>query len=1058
MNIKQFLLRPALLLRNNKMNKEKTDVKHFFIIFIIFLTILLGSSLTWSIYQEYQSANEYALIEASSSFNKDLLYRRWATMHGGVYVPITETTPPNPYLEFLPERDITTQSDKKLTLVDHAYMTRQVHSIAESQYGIKGHITSLRPIRPENKADVWETKALKLFEKGDEEFSSIEKMDGKEYLRYMHLMKVENNCLKCHSNQGYKLGDIRGGISVSVPLDKYDQIALSHSKTLIVTYLLIYFLLITLSIFAYKRFLKEMIKRNLIQQKVIEREAALHDSHEDLYRLLNSMYEGAYGVDINGNCTFVNRAFLRILGYHNDHEVLGKHMHELIHHSHCDGSPYPSNECRMYRAYQINQPINVSDEVFWRKDGVAIPVEYWSHPIEKDGVVIGSIATFIDTTERKLAEEALKQLNSELENLHNNLDEAVFSVDIIHNKMLHVSIAHETVFGYSPEEFFNNPQLWYEIIAPEDKPIIDAGYPVLFSGKNLHHEYRIVHPDGHMRWIEAKMNPTLDTSGKLIRIDGIASDITDRKRAEIELFEKEVQYHNLADSGLALIWTAGTDKLCNYFNEPWLKFTGRTFEQELGNGWAEGVYPDDFDSCLKTYVTAFDNRKKFDMEYRLRHVNGEYRWIRDIGTPSYNSSGVFIGYIGHCFDITEHKQAEKELIFAKEKAEESDNLKASFLHNISHEIRTPLNGLLGFLSVLQDSDVDPGQRDEYIDIINKSAYRFMNTVDDIVEVSQIQAGLLNITAYEINVHRLISELCHRYQPEAEFKGLKFFLKDELPVSYENLYTDDNKLNGIISILLNNAIKFTKEGSIVFAIKMNNAVEPIELEFSVKDTGVGIPEDKRQTIFERFRQVDGSDSRPFEGSALGLFIAKAYVEMLGGKIWLESDPDGKSGRSGSTFYFTIPYNSGPTEKTDIKKVVSSGSTVNPINPEVPLLKILIVEDDEVSESFLRIAIKLFSKEILRARNGVEAVEACRKNPNIDLILMDIKMSGMSGYEATRQIRQFNKKVVIIAQTAFGLIDDRQKAIESGCNDYISKPVKKNELINLVEKYFGRQEKS
>ncbi|HEY5510350.1 MAG TPA: response regulator, partial [Prolixibacteraceae bacterium] len=262
-------------------------------------------------------------------------------------------------------------------------------------------------------------------------------------------------------------------------------------------------------------------------------------------------------------------------------------------------------------------------------------------------------------------------------------------------------------------------------------------------------------------------------------------------------------------------------------------------------------------------------------------------------------------------------------------------------------------------------------------------------------------------------------------------------------------TDSAKLNTILSILIGNAIKFTKAGSIEFGCNMVETHGPrnigagrASLQFYVKDTGIGIFENKQQSIFELFMQADVSNSRQFEGAGLGLSIAKAYVEMLGGKIWVESDPEDISEGKGSTFFFTLPYNNERLKKMGTNEDVS----------EVSGLKILIVEDDETSELFLRNAIKLFSKEILYARTGVKAVEGCRNNPDIDLILMDIKMPVMDGLEATRQIRQFNKEVIIIAQTAFGLTDDQKKAIAAGCNDYISKPIKKEQLLVLIQKYF------
>jgi len=217
-------------------------------------------------------------------------------------------------------------------------------------------------------------------------------------------------------------------------------------------------------------------------------------------------------------------------------------------------------------------------------------------------------------------------------------------------------------------------------------------------------------------------------------------DITARKRAENELCEKEVQYKMLADSGLALIWTSGTDKLCNYFNKAWLSFTGKTIEQEMGNGWTDGVHPDDLDNCLKIYISAFYKRDTFEMEYRLKNANGEYRWINDLGTPNYNSKGEFVGYIGHCFDITDRKIAEQELMLTKMKAEESDKLKTAFLQNMSHEIRTPLNGIIGFSTLLNADDLSKDDIKEFTAMISQSGKLLIEIVNNILDISKIQTG------------------------------------------------------------------------------------------------------------------------------------------------------------------------------------------------------------------------------------------------------------------------------------------------------------------------------
>jgi signal transduction histidine kinase len=389
------------------------------------------------------------------------------------------------------------------------------------------------------------------------------------------------------------------------------------------------------------------------------------------------------------------------------------------------------------------------------------------------------------------------------------------------------------------------------------------------------------------------------------------------------------------------------------------------------------------------------------------------------------------------FDITATKKLLQDLNTAKEKAEESDRLKTAFLNNISHEIRTPFNGLLGFLALIQDSTTSPEERDKYISIINRSADRLMNTINDIVEISQIQTDQTPLTLSETKISKLVNDLYEHYHPEALKKGLKFIINNTLLETCNTVSTDSSKLNAILSHLINNAIKFTNTGS----IELN--IHPIDnrLEFSINDTGIGIPESKQQSIFERFMQADISNTRQFEGSGLGLSISKAFVEMLGGKILVESEVD-----KGSTFYFTIPF---ITTQNAIANIEASTVKENLLKKD----KVLIVEDDEMSEMLLSVLLGDYFKKRLYAKTGSEAIEICRNNSDIDLILMDIKMPNMNGFEATRQIRKFNPGVIIIAQTAYALAGDYDRAIEAGCNEYISKPYNKTSLMKVINKTLG-----
>ena len=415
--------------------------------------------------------------------------------------------------------------------------------------------------------------------------------------------------------------------------------------------------------------------------------------------------------------------------------------------------------------------------------------------------------------------------------------------------------------------------------------------------------------------------------------------------------------------------------------------------------------------------------------------------IRDVEVSSkpirIDNKKVLISII---HDITDKKLAREALIKAKEKAEESDRLKSAFLANMSHEIRTPMNGILGFANLLQEPNLSGKEKGEFIDLIQKSGNRMLNTVNDLIDISRVETGQVELSITEFNICEEINNHVSFFKPEADKKGLKLILKNSLPECDGNIKSDLLKLNSIFNNLIKNAIKFTDKGVIeIGANKKDN-----QLECYVKDTGIGIPKNRQKAVFDRFVQSDITDKRAFEGSGLGLAITKAYVEILGGKLWLES----KEGY-GSTFYFNIPFENSGTNKEEETKQKTSNLPETASNK----IKVLIAEDDELSFEYLSIVLSDLAEEIIRAKTGLEAIEICKKNPNIDIVFMDIKMPELNGYEATKKIREFNKEIVIIAQTAFALSGDQEKSLEVGCNDYISKPIDKTKLREVFIKWIN-----
>ena len=430
--------------------------------------------------------------------------------------------------------------------------------------------------------------------------------------------------------------------------------------------------------------------------------------------------------------------------------------------------------------------------------------------------------------------------------------------------------------------------------------------------------------------------------------------------------------------------------------------------------------------------TTFGIKKLYTKKIGLKDKKGNHKYL-----------------LGISEDITKKIEIQRELKKAKEQAEESDRLKSAFLANMSHEIRTPMNGILGFSDLLKKPNLSGDQQQKYIGIIEKSGKRMLNIINDIIHISKIEAGLMNVDIKESNINEQIEFIYTFFKPEVETKGMQLFFKNTLLAKEATIKTDREKLFAILTNLVKNAIKYSEKGTIEFGYVLKNISESTnhnaELEFFVKDTGIGIPKNRQEAIFERFIQADIRDVMAKQGAGLGLSITKAYVEILDGKIWVESEEG-----IGSTFYFTLPYNPGFMKKVKAKDVEFIDRSENRIKN----LKILIVEDDDASEMLISISVSEFSNEIIIATTGREAIETCRNNSDIDLILMDIRIPEMDGYEATRQIRKFNKDVIIIAQTAYGLTGDKEKSLDAGCNDYITKPIKTDELESLIQKYFEK----
>jgi len=727
--------------------------------------------------------------------------------------------------------------------------------------------------------------------------------------------------------------------------------------------------------------------------------------------------EAIFITDPEGNIIYINPAFEQMYGF-SSIEAIGKTPRIF------KSGSYTEDVYKYFWQTLLSKDEVTGEIINKTKDGNLITIEGFNTSIlNSKGDIYGYIGIHRDITERKTSEESLKLFRTLIDNSNDSIE----VLDPTTGRFLDVNETGCKELGYSREEFLKlsvfdidplvNPQSFAESV----KKLKKSG-PLTLEG--IHNR-----KDGTSFPVEVNIQIVNLEKEYMVTV---ARDISLRKQNE----ETVLKLSRAVEQSPTSVMITDKNGIIEYINPKLTEITGYKKEEVLGENpriFSSGERPK---SDYKILWENILSGKEWKGEFHNKKKNGELYWEYANISPIINTIGEITHFVSIKEDITLRKQREKELIIAKERAEESDRLKSAFLANMSHEIRTPMNGILGFTDLLKNPNLTGEKQQNYIRIIKKSGTRMLNIINDIVSISKIESGLMEVNISESNINEQIEFVYTFFKPEIEDKGIQFLFKNPLPFSKAIIKTDREKLFAILTNLVKNAIKYSEKGSIELGYDKKDKY----IEFYVKDSGIGIDSTRQKAIFERFIQEDISDKHAYQGAGLGLSISKAYVEMLGGKLWVESEKG-----LGSTFYFTIPYT------TELKETVThTNDNVNgEMEVQVRNLKILIVDDDKISDLLLSIMLTEISREILHAKSGLEAIELCRNNPDTDLIFMDIKMPGMDGYEATRQIRQFNKDVIVIAQTAYGLACDKEKAIEAGCNEHLLKPIIKNKLMSLIQ---------
>lgn len=599
-------------------------------------------------------------------------------------------------------------------------------------------------------------------------------------------------------------------------------------------------------------------------------------------------------------------------------------------------------------------------------------------------------------------------------------------------KILKVNPGWTEKLGYTEEELIGKP--FSLLIHPEDLLPTTIEMEKLSRGETVYaFENRYKHKNGEYH--------NLVWSAKTIShqklIYAIAHDITEKKQAELSLRTSEARLALAIRSGGIGTWVLNLKTNELNWDSHMLRLYGmesKDFHADY-ESWRNAVHHDDLPETEKELTRVIEEQCDFDAEFRIIRADKSIRHIRSFATFEKDENGVAVNMIGVNYDITNQKTYEKELAIAREKAEESNRLKSSFLANMSHEIRTPMNSILGFSRLLDQIIPEENQKGhKFLQHIHTSGERLLQLINDIIDIAKIESNQLAINKKECKPFELLKDAVSEFKQShllLDKPNLNLVLDISNTPDTNRIFADPIRIKQVIDNLISNALKYSNQGSIHCGMKETNGF----LEFYIADEGIGIPKASQPSIFERFHRIDSTDF--VEGSGLGLSICKGLVELMGGEIRFESD-DGK----GSCFYFTIPVQAVPG---DAKATISTATSLSALNLKDK--RIFIAEDDVPSFIYLKEILHDSGALIEHFENGERLLQ--RLNDLLpDLILLDINMPIMNGYQVLDELKKKGIRTPVIAQTAFAMPDERLACFAKGCREYISKPIHKERLFQLI----------
>jgi PAS domain S-box-containing protein len=759
---------------------------------------------------------------------------------------------------------------------------------------------------------------------------------------------------------------------------------------------------------------------------------------EQLNALIQAIPHAIFAKDLNGRFTIVNKTFEKYFEK-TAKEIIGKTIPEI----------WPEEENHFFYSIKDEELLKSEQIQFYERTFITSNQEKIETLIFKSlfkdekGTPIGIVGGIMNVSKSKNAENALRKSEEKYRMLSEITTDAASSTIINKDGTLTREwtvdkILHEYGYTFDDIDTFDK---WQKVVHPDDLAVFIEGKNKVIKGEKFSADIRIITKKGDIRWINDTFKPVLDPKTGILRLLSSVKDITELKKAEQNFWESEEKYRSLAENMDDIIGRIDMNLTIQYINKAIEQFHTLKSSEYLGKNINQLNLSPETVKFLSEYVSIVARTKK-PVHTTIKHFRANKEVFFNCRFyPEFDENNNVKSVLGVCSDITELIKIEQELIRSKDKAEESDRLKSIFLANMSHEIRTPMNAIIGFTTLMNNDILPLDTRKKYLDIINSSANHLLSIINDILDISKIEAGQMELVENNFDLHKLLSDALEQFNIQKVQKK-----KEHIEIKLANncstpcfIFSDEIKIQQVFNNLLFNALKFIEKGYIVFGYNQITEQSRQMLCFYVKDTGIGIADDKKDVIFERFRQEEENINSKHGGTGLGLAISKGIIDMMNGKIWFES----KKGE-GTTFYFTIPFKK--ADQKDPKEVSSI-----PLSDFIFLNKTILVVDDTIEiHHYLSEVLVKTGAHLLHAMNAHDAILLIDSQPQIDVVLMDIRLPDINGMELTRLIKN-KKNIPVIAQTALALSGDRQKVLDAGCDDYITKPIDRLQLLISISKF-------